>query len=126
MRKASLLAAVALMACGGGGGGGRGAEIVTCTPGNVITVGCGAEMLGMCTGDPVLDFCDGSMVAASACMSGAAGFIISEDDTMGLCPGLTLTCPASGMLAVRPRAFGTNPFTCDWATRSGDSPDSGM
>lgn len=95
---------------------GRGAEIVSCTSGMNVTIACGASSLGSCSGDPILTVCDGSMTPALSCDSGAAGMLGRNDDTEGFCPSVTVVCPPSGMLAVKPTAFSGTP-TCNWATR---------
>ena len=123
----ALCVAAAAIGCGGGGGGGgRAAETITCTPGATVTVGCGAESLGTCTGDPILTVCETTTPIAMCGESGVAN-IDRNDDNMGLCPGLDFTCPASGMVHVRPTAFGTREFSCDWAVSEapGDA-DAGM
>lgn len=98
----------------GDGIGGRGAETVFCTPGVLVDVGCGTLGLGSCSGDPILTVCDGDFVHELDC--GESGFAQLErnDDFAGRCPGLDVICPASGLLAVRPTAFGSSDAVCFW------------
>lgn len=93
---------------------GRGAETLDCTPFAVVTVACGALGLGACDGDPILTVCDGDFVHELDC--GESGFsqLARNDDSVGRCPGLDVECPASGLIAVRPTAFGSSAATCDW------------
>ena len=94
----------------------RGAR-VECTPGARIDIACGAGCgLGSCTGDPVLEICEGWR----SCSSGDLG---SDDDSCGSrCPGLTITCPPSGRITIAPRPFGSGDFTCDWVMRDLGTP----
>jgi hypothetical protein len=115
-----LIAASALAfgACSTGTTG-RGAEIVGCTAGLEVTIGCGSRGLGSCVGDPILTVCDGGSGPAIDCVnSSAPGFLGLNDDDTGRCPGVTVTCPASGQIAVRPSAFSGIP-ECNWQTRVG-------
>ncbi len=98
------------------GTSGRGAEIVSCTSGMNVTVACGANGLGSCSGDPILTVCDGATTPALECNRGTGVELGSNDDTMGLCPSVTVVCPTSGMLSVKPTAFSGVP-TCNWQTR---------
>ena len=82
--------------------GGRGAETILCTPGALVEVGCGA--LGL-------------FVHELDC--GESGFAQLErnddfDFSTSRCPGLDVFCPESGLLAVRPTAFGSSDATCFW------------
>jgi hypothetical protein len=95
----------------------RGPEIVTCAPGTAVDVGCGGLMLGSCTGDPILTVCDGAMVPAATCGDPGTAVLAMNDDDTGLCPGVNVMCPASGMISVRPTAYMMRAFTCDWRTR---------
>ena len=110
--------ALAVGCAGPTGTVGRGAELVSCTSGMNVTVACGASELGSCTGDPILTVCDGATTAALDCASTSAGYIGSNDDFAppDRCPSVTVVCPASGSLAVKPTAFSGVP-TCTWATR---------
>lgn len=80
----------------------------TCTPGARVEIACGAECgLGSCTGDPVLEICEGDR----SCTSGDLG---SDDDSCGSrCPGLTITCPPGGVITISHRPFGSGAYTCD-------------
>ncbi len=104
------------------GTAGRGAELVSCSPGMDITVACGVDGLGSCSGDPILTICDGSMATdpLTCTDSSAPGYIDRNDDAGSgadrLCSSVTVTCPASGSIAVRPSAFSGVP-TCNWETR---------
>lgn len=110
--------ALVLGACSTGTTG-RGAELVTCTAGTQVDVACGGIIgVGSCAGDPILTVCDGATIAAINCVdSSSIGYINRNDDRIGFCPGLTVTCPASGSIAVRPSAFSGVP-TCNWETRT--------
>jgi len=90
-----------------------------CTPGSEVTVACGARGLGRCSSDPVLFVCDAARAAPARCGLGDGPTLGENDDDEGLCPGLSVTCPSSGNLAIRARRFGTDdePVDCDWATR---------
>jgi hypothetical protein len=114
----SGLAAMALIAgCVNNTGTiGRGAEIISCTSGMNVTIACGASSLGSCAGDPILTVCDGATTAALSCDRGGSNVLGSNDDSEGRCPSVTVVCPTSGMLAVKPTAFSGTP-TCNWATR---------
>lgn len=75
----------------------------SCTPGQMVVVGCTGmggsnplctPPLGACTGDPVMRVCPGT----TPCSNGAA--LRSLDDACGLCPVTAVTCPASGSVYV--------------------------
>lgn len=90
----------------------------SCVPGRTVTVACGSRGLGACTGDPVLFVCDASRTPPDRCDDSSAGLLGFNDDDTGLCSGLTVTCPASGRLAVRARPFGgSGTLDCRWDTR---------
>lgn len=108
--------ALAVGCAGPTGTVGRGAEIISCTSGMNITVACGASSLGSCSGDPILTVCDGATTPALSCDRGTAAALGSNDDSMGLCPSVTVVCPASGQLSVKPTAFSGVPV-CNWETR---------
>ena len=113
------MAALALVAgcVGPTGTAGRGAERVVCTSGMNVTVACGASGLGSCSGDPILTVCDGSMTAPIDCER--AGTNLGSNDDFSppdRCPSITVVCPASGMLSVKPTAFSGIP-TCNWQVR---------
>lgn len=84
---------------------------VACSPGAPVTLGCGCGGVGTCAQDPVLRVCDG----AEACTASAA--LASVDDTCGLCPQTTFTCPASGVYTVLTGAYAPGAaYTCQVAT----------
>lgn len=96
----------------------RGAEIVDCTPGAHIWVGCNqACSLGTCSGDPWMLICDGDTPIAE-CDDDAV--LIESDDASefcySTCPLAELRCPASGHITVTLRGYPlrTSQFTCDW------------
>jgi hypothetical protein len=90
-----------------GWGFANGLEGASCTPGELVTVGCGCQNPLTCGGDPMLRVCDGS----AACGSKTA--IGSSDDTCGLCPQLEFTCPTSGVYSVLAASFAAGaPFVC--------------
>lgn len=95
---------------------GRGAELISCTSGMNVTIGCGASGLGSCSGDPILTVCDGATTAPLDCDS--ANSLGRNDDYAppDRCPAVTVVCPTSGSLAVKPTAFSGVP-TCQWAVR---------
>lgn len=117
MLMALALAGFAAAGCSTGTTG-RGAEIVSCSPGMDITVACGASSLGTCSGDPILTVCDAALMpSAIDCVdSSSTGYLGRNDDSMGLCPSVTVTCPTGGSIAVRPSAFSGVP-SCNWETR---------
>jgi hypothetical protein len=119
-----VLVAVAAEAGCSTGTNGRGAELVSCSPGMDITIACGVGGLGSCTGDPILTICDGSIATDPlTCESASSPGFIDRNDDAGtgadrLCSSVTVMCPASGSIAVRPSAFSGIP-TCNWETRVG-------
>lgn len=95
---------------------------LTCTPGQMVLVGCNSTAgsgaactapLGVCSGDTVLRVCSGSAPCSGA------DEIESADDTCGTCPVATITCPASGMIHVLtgPYRTTTTGTTCTPALR---------
>lgn len=102
------------------GVGCRAAEVGTteCAPGRAVTIGCGCESLGECTGDPVLRVCDGTLTARECDFRNALAEVNDGPDC-GRCASLTVTCPPSGSLLVVPRGFypGELPV-CAWEVRS--------
>lgn len=119
MKNILLLAVTSLIALSGcvvEETSGRGSEIVSCTPGALVTVACGADGIGSCEGDPILTVCDGAFVTEFQC--GESGFdrLGRNDDfdfSVSRCPAVDVTCPASGLLSIRPTAFTGFP-TCFW------------
>lgn len=105
--------------------GGRGAEIVSCTPGAAVRIGCSDECgIGHCaSGTARLRLCDGGAVTTSECQAGPLGhevLDVTDASVLGSdcdfhCPEAVVTCPASGMIAVSPSAFGgASDFWCQW------------
>ncbi|MCC7538400.1 MAG: hypothetical protein IT379_19405, partial [Deltaproteobacteria bacterium] len=69
-----------------------------CTPGAMVTVGCGATSCdtAACEGDPVMRVCAGD----EPCV---ARYALAQDDDCGArnyCPSTTLTCPDGGKILV--------------------------
>lgn len=94
---------------------------MACTPGETVRVACAAsEGLGECSGDPVLELCDGD---DATCATSRA--IAQNDDASPetRCPAVEVECPSSGSVLVTSRAFADGAgFACDWAV-SGASPN---
>lgn len=115
----TMSAMALVVGCSNGTGtNGRGAERISCTSGMNVTVACGASGLGSCTGDPILTVCDGARTAPLDCERGTDAAIDSNDDFAppDRCPSVTVVCPTSGMLSVKPTAFAGIP-TCNWEFR---------
>ena len=108
----------------------RGAEIVTCTPGAPMQVGC-SDMCGIghCSeGTARLDICDG-VVTTGDCgssMGTALGHwhldVTDSTSSSGSgcdtrCPEAVVFCPTSGLITVSPSALssGSSDFFCQWA-----------
>ena len=127
---AAVLAAFAMVS-GCKSSSSRGGGTIACTPGSRVEIACGAGCgLGSCTGDAFLNICDGT-IGVSSC-NDSTDFDSNDDACGSLCPGLTVTCPSSGVLTIAPRAYSSSrSFTCNWETRvTGsapliDSPDAG-
>lgn len=103
----------------------RDPETVPCTPGEGLTVGCGACGVGSCAGDPVLRVCDGAS-DVRACAD-ALGILAESDDACGSpCPATQVTCPASGRITVIHRAFGAGGYECSWEVRAAAEGDGGL
>jgi hypothetical protein len=108
--------------------GGRGAEIISCTPGAPMRVGC-SDTCGIGSCDPGtarLRICDGT-VTTSDCQAGPSGNWVLDvttstsssqgSDCDNRCPELVVACPASGTLTVSPGASsfgGGGDFWCRW------------
>ena len=101
-----------------------GAITVSCEPGSLVSAGCGCMGLGRCGGDPVLLACDGAFSPRQCLDRGTT--IGSNDDSCGLCPYLTVTCPTSGSItfATRPYSEG-NTYTCDLGVEGATREDPG-
>ena len=102
-------------------------SIASCTPGESLLIACDDSTGVRCTGDPTLTICDGSVIAVpDNCSRSGSGFLAFDDDGgSGLCPRATLTCPASGSIAINPDPFGRSSTTwsCEYAVvRSGIGP----
>lgn len=105
--------------------GGRGPEIIACTPGAAVRVGC-SDMCGIghCSSSTArIRICDGT-VTTSACMAGPTGnwvLDVTDASVSGSgcdfhCPEAVVTCPASGTLTVAPsaRSSSSTDFWCQW------------
>ncbi len=103
--------------------GGRGAEIITCTAGAPVRVGCSdACGIGHCASSTArIRICDG-VVTTGDCQSGPLGHWVldvttasSGSDCDFRCPEAVVTCPSSGMLTVSPSAIGSAAdYWCQW------------
>lgn len=118
MKKIMLLAITSLIALSGcivEETSGRGSETIACTPGFLVTVACGVDGIGSCEGDPILTVCDGGFVSEFQCGENGQPDLGRNDDAGfgNRCPSVDVTCPASGLLSVRPTAFSGFP-TCFW------------
>ena len=94
---------------------GRGAEVVSCTAGLQVNVACGALGLGSCSGDPTLRVCDAALAPDPlSCAAGMAQLGFNDDYAPpNRCPGVMVTCPASGRISVLPGVFSGVP-NCNW------------
>lgn len=109
MRLASLVLSLALLGCTST----RADGTVTCAPGSGVSVGCDGVSLGECDGDPVLRVCNGTL-GIEECRAATDG-VVEEDDTVGLCPRVTVECPASGVITVTTRPLVRDAdYVCDW------------
>lgn len=89
-----------------------------CEPTEALLIGCTGTVGTRCTGDPTITVCDGR-VAREACSRDRADTLGFNDDADGLCPQLSVVCPASGSVTVNVQPFGGSPFTCTFAVRHG-------
>lgn len=109
------LAALAMAGCSirtsSSSGDRSGTQGVSCLPGATYEVACGAYGLGYCEGDPRISVCSGD-VSVSSC--GSVGSLASNDDRTGYCPGVTVTCPASGEFTISHERVGFGSYVCDW------------
>ena len=115
---AGVISSAVTMPCPGGMGGGsrrdcgfRLERVVTCVPGEAMTVACGCDGLGTCVGDPVLRLCAG----ADACRVDRS--LANVDDVCGLCPSASTTCPEEGRVTVLTAPYGTGAYTCSVGIR---------
>ncbi len=98
----------------------RPGDTLTCTPGESLAIGCTGTVGSVCSGDPEMRACDGS-VAPSAC-SGASVIAQNDDAEPGVtsCPLVETTCPASGRITVAiDGAMGAD-FACYWDIAHGN------
>jgi hypothetical protein len=110
LRTFPLALSLALLASVGCSSRSRPADVVPCSPGAMIQVGCAAEIGRACTRDPAIRVCDGA-TPPSACVEGAATELAFDDDSGSeLCPIAMLLCPASGQITVVPENAGF----CSW------------
>lgn len=77
----------------------------SCTPGRMISVGCGCGDLGSCTGDAVLRICRGE----TACRVDES--LTNVDDSCGLCPLTMFVCPSEGRYTILSAPYSTT-YTC--------------
>lgn len=101
------------------------AGTVTCTPGEVIEVGCAQGCgIGSCEGDPTLRLCDGTLSPDACSALTDTSMYVQVDDSScgGLCADARVTCPASGLVTVVPGAVGGSRTVCNWASRSLGTP----
>lgn len=114
-----LLAALAtVLSIAGCRRGNTGSDVETCTPGATLRVTCGggAECGGRCSGDATLTICEGS-ASDGACLGGEGRIGFDDDSCDGLCPGVTVTCPASGSIRIVPSGYMGSTFSCEWVVR---------
>lgn len=124
MSRTTTLIAISIMAAGALASGckkgdprGRLGETIACTPGASIEVACGSECgLGTCSGDPQLHVCEGA-VSVDACAGDRTLALGFNDDRCGLCPGVTVVCPPTGVLTVAPLPYRTSEYRCVWEAR---------
>jgi len=117
----------------------RGAEIVSCTPGTPMQIGCSDTCgIGHCAeGSARLRICDG-VVTTGDCASGSGTalghWMLSVTDSSGgsgcdtRCPEAVVSCPASGLITVSPSALSTTTrdFFCQWEAVEAPHRDDGM
>jgi hypothetical protein len=102
----------------------RPGDTLACAPGEALTVGCTAGVGSMCSGDPVMDACDGT-IAPSMCTDTTA-FAMDDDSGADLCPVLQTTCPASGRITISVHGFRDGAYQCYWdIVHGGGSTDAG-
>ena len=85
------------------------AAVTPCTPGISMSLGCGCG-LGASTGDPMIRVCAGDH---AVCDSGTA--LAFNDDTCGVSPEATFTCPPEGVVTVltAPKCSNEPLYSCD-------------
>jgi hypothetical protein len=90
-----------------------------CTPGDRLLIGCTINVGERCTGDPTLAVCEDS-IAPEACerTSPSPPLLAGVDDVDGLCPEVTVTCPASGRIGINPDPYGSRSYVCRFAVVS--------
>jgi hypothetical protein len=93
----------------------RPADVVACTPGTMLQVGCADAIGRFCSGDPEIRVCEGSTLPAD-CIEGAATQLAFDDDSGGSqCPVAQLLCPSSGHITVVPDGSSVASWVCPWA-----------
>jgi hypothetical protein len=100
---------VSLAACGGSELGGR----ATCTPGEMLRVGCSTNVGRDCSGRPTMAICDGD-VPVDECTQNTPAPDLIVFQPAGGCPDRLVPCPASGAITVNIDQGGSGPFTCTW------------
>ncbi len=101
----------------------RPADVVPCTPGMMLQVGCADSIGRFCSGDPNIRVCDGATLPAD-CVEGATSQLAFDDDGGGSnCPVAQLLCPTSGRITVVPD--GTGSWVCPWAVGDASLVDRG-
>jgi hypothetical protein len=78
------------------------AGVGRCTPGSPVTISAGCAF-GTSSGDPMLRVCR----SLNYCDAGSPQFVNANDDSCGLKPSVTFTCPAEGYFAVLKASFST-------------------
>jgi hypothetical protein len=103
-------------------------DTLACTAGETLVVGCTSNVGTPCTGNPAMWACDGTISPNDCGATGAA--LAGNDDFDGLCPQLTVTCPADGRITITVR--GSTPpggmpadFGCYWDIAHGAPMDAG-
>jgi hypothetical protein len=105
--------------------GGPTGRILSCTPGQTLWVGCDSTVGLPCMGDPTISVCAGPLDPASCSSSSPMPPLLAYDDDGGdgLCPRATITCPASGSLAVQARPYGSSTtWVCDFGIAPAPAP----
>lgn len=121
MRHFSLLGLL-LLSLGAAGCRNQVGSVETCTPGDLLDIGCEGSVGLRCTGDPTLTICDASLTSVPEnCGRTAAGYLAFDDDGGdGLCPLVRgVTCPASGRISINPNPFsaGSVSWSCSYSVQ---------
>jgi hypothetical protein len=85
-----------------------------CMPGQMEIVGCSANIGRDCSGRPRMSLCDGDAIAHEDCSPNTPMPPLLYATPAGGCPNVTITCPASGSIAVGISQGGSGPFACTW------------